>query len=77
MSTSFENVAAESPELQAALLKADQTKTDNEILFGSIDYFTTVFKETNKNAYIGIFIGLVIGMILIYYVLPMLRGDKA
>ena len=51
MSTSFENVAVESPELQAAALKADQTKTDNEILFGSIDYFTTVFKETNKNAY--------------------------
>ena len=38
---------------------------------------TRVFKETNKDHYLGMFIGLVIGMILIYYVLPMLRGDKA
>ena len=76
MSVSIEDLVAESPELQEAAIKADQTKTDNEILFGSIDYFTTVFKKTNKDHYLGMFIGLVIGMILIYYVLPMLRGKQ-
>ena len=77
MQRSIKEVAAHSPGLKEAALKADQTKTDNEILFGSIDYFTTVFKQTNKDHYLGMFIGLVIGMILIYYVLPMLRGGKA
>ena len=77
MDPSVKDLVAESPELKEAAIKADQTKTDNDILFGSIDYFTTVFKKTNKDHYLGMFIGLVIGMILIYYVLPMLRGGKA